>query len=163
MDTTTPINVNQQKELSILKEELDKLDYSLALKNEIKSELKKEIFDELKLKQNSTSDNKKNTTEITNHQIWWSNQNAMTMCSMILFFGLIVILVIGNLLKLGKNSEDILRTIGTVLIIVFGVFAIVAGYDEKQVMPIVGLLGTIAGYLLAKETKPDVNKEKKED
>ena len=32
------------------------------------------------------------------------------------------------------------------------VFLIVAGYTEKQIAPVIGLLGTIAGYLLGKSS-----------
>jgi biopolymer transport protein ExbB/TolQ len=33
------------------------------------------------------------------------------------------------------------------------VFLVVAGYTDTQIAPVMGLLGTVAGYLLGKEPK----------
>ena len=35
---------------------------------------------------------------------------------------------------------------------VFAIFLVVAGYSDQQIAPVIGLLGTIAGYLLGKES-----------
>lgn len=70
-----------------------------------------------------------------------------------LVFGLIVILLATYLIKAGKSSEAVLRIFGTILIIVIAVFLVVAGYSDTQIAPVMGLLGTIVGYLLGKETK----------
>jgi len=37
-----------------------------------------------------------------------------------------------------------------VLIITGALFLVVAGYTDKQMAPVMGLLGTLAGYLLGK-------------
>lgn len=84
---------------------------------------------------------------------WWSVTNAMTMSSIVLLFGLIVILLATYLIRSGKNSEPVLRIFGTILIIMVSVFLVVAGYTDTQIAPVMGLLGTIVGYLLGKETK----------
>lgn len=93
---------------------------------------------------------------------WWSATNAMTISSVILVFGLIVIVMASGLIKNGKEPEAILRVFGTILIIILAVFLIVAGYDDKQIAPAMGLLGTIAGYLLGKETKKKENEREEE-
>ncbi len=56
------------------------------------------------------------------------------------------------LVKNNNEPESLLRSFGTVIIIIAAVFLIVAGYSEKQIAPVIGLLGTIAGYLLGKST-----------
>lgn len=84
---------------------------------------------------------------------WWSTTSAMTMSAAVLVFGLVVIVLATYLIRLGKSSEAVLRIFGTILIIVIAVFLVVAGYSDTQIAPVMGLLGTIAGYLLGKESK----------
>lgn len=88
---------------------------------------------------------------------WWSVTNAMTMSSAILIFGLVVLVLATYLIKKGIAPEAVLRIFGTILIIVIASFLVVAGYSDQQISPVIGLLGTLAGYLLGKETKE--NKE----
>jgi uncharacterized membrane protein len=57
------------------------------------------------------------------------------------------------LIRSGIKTEAVLRIFGTILIIMLAVFLVVAGYTDTQIAPVMGLLGTIAGYLLGKETK----------
>ena len=83
---------------------------------------------------------------------WWSVTNAMTISAVVLVFGVFVLLLATYLIRIGKSSESVLRIFGTVLIIVISVFLVVAGYTSNQIAPVMGLLGTIAGYLLGKET-----------
>lgn len=84
---------------------------------------------------------------------WWSTRNAMTISAALLVFGVVVLLLATYLIKVGKSSEAVLRIFGTILIIVIAVFLVVAGYSDTQIAPVMGLLGTIAGYLLGKESK----------
>lgn len=84
---------------------------------------------------------------------WWTANSAMTISSAVLIFGAMILGLATYLIKEGKSSESILRIFGTILIIIAGVFLVVAGYSDRQIAPVMGLLGTIAGYLLGKETK----------
>ena len=77
-------------------------------------------------------------------------QSSFYLSCSLLLFGLVVLLLIGYLIKTGKDPEALLRSFGTILIIIVAVFLIVAGYSEKQIAPVIGLLGTVAGYLLGK-------------
>jgi hypothetical protein len=43
------------------------------------------------------------------------------------------------------------KIMGLTLVLVSGLFLIVAGYSQDQTAPMMGLLGTVAGYLLGKE------------
>lgn len=84
---------------------------------------------------------------------WWSVTSAMTISAAVLVFGLLVLLLAAYLIRVGKNTEAVLRIFGTILIVVIAVFLVVAGYTDTQIAPVMGLLGTIAGYLLGKDTK----------
>ena len=75
----------------------------------------------------------------------------------VLLFGLIILgLQVGLLYKLksgwGPNS---VRMAGLTLVIISGIFLITAGYSQDQIAPMITLLGTIAGYLLAKSEKKE--------
>jgi hypothetical protein len=84
---------------------------------------------------------------------WWSTQSAMTMSAAILIFGAVIIGIAAYLIRNEKDSQLILRVLATILILTLTVFLIVAGYSDHQIAPAIGLLGTIAGYLLGKESK----------
>jgi VIT1/CCC1 family predicted Fe2+/Mn2+ transporter len=84
---------------------------------------------------------------------WWSTTNAMTMSSIVLVFGVVVLTLAFFLIKAGISGEAVLRIFGTILIVFLAVFLVVAGYSDLQMAPVMGLLGTIAGYLLGKEAK----------
>ena len=89
--------------------------------------------------------------EIKGAPDWWTNQNAMTMSTVVLLFGIVVIAICAALMRGSRPSaEAVLRVFGTVLIIVGALFLVVAGYTDKQMAPVMGLLGTLAGYLLGK-------------
>lgn len=77
----------------------------------------------------------------------------MTMSAALLVFGVVVLLLATYLIKVGKSSEAVLRIFRTILIIVIAVFLVVAGCSDTQIAPVMGLVGTIAGYLLGKESK----------
>jgi hypothetical protein len=82
----------------------------------------------------------------------WSAQNAMTVSSAVLVYSLVVLALATYLIRLGKSSSSVLRIFGTILIISSSIFLIVAGYTSQQIAPAMGLLGTLAGYLLGKES-----------
>jgi len=85
---------------------------------------------------------------------WWSATDAMTISSVVLLFGVLVIILAYFAIQKGQPPEAILRMFGTIVIIVSAVFLVVAGYNDKQIAPVMGLLGTIVGYLLGKEPRP---------
>ena len=95
---------------------------------------------------------------------WWTTTSAMTISSVVLAFGLIVVCLATYLIRVGKEGEVILRVFGTTLVVVLAVFLVVAGYSDTQIAPVIGLLGTIAGYLLGRTPRnagtPDKEAEK---
>ena len=80
----------------------------------------------------------------------WTPKNAMTTSVCILVFGLVVCFLAASLLKGGHSGDTVLKTLGTVVIIIGALFLMTAGYNDQQLTPIIGLLGTLAGYILGK-------------
>lgn len=69
----------------------------------------------------------------------------------VLCFGLIIILLEIYLIKSKTiSSEESIKFIVITLIITSTLFLITAGYSNDQIAPAIGLLGTIAGYLLGR-------------
>jgi drug/metabolite transporter (DMT)-like permease len=74
-------------------------------------------------------------------------------------FAMILLACVTLLLRREKDHvdpEQILRTFGILVIIFAAIFLVIAGYSDTQITPVIGLLGTIAGYLLGRkiEAKP---------
>ena len=93
--------------------------------------------------------------EVAQAAAWWTTTNAMTMCAVLLLFGLIVMGLSTYLMRAGQSAQSILRVFGTLLVIIMATFLVVAGYTNEQLGAPLGLLGTIAGYLLGRQTTDD--------
>jgi len=86
---------------------------------------------------------------------WWSTANAMTVSSIVLLFGLSSLIIAAMLMKRTQVTTDgILKVFGMVLLIFSAVFLVVAGYTERQIGPVLGLLGTIAGFIFGRMQSP---------
>src|SRR5262245_10145646 len=72
---------------------------------------------------------------------WWSAESAMTISSVVLAFGIISVCIAAYLIRSERNPDSVLRVLATILILTFSVFLIVAGYDDQQIAPAMGLLG----------------------
>lgn len=74
----------------------------------------------------------------------------------VLVFGAIVIgLQILVMLRQNKYWDTwAIKIVGLTLVITSGLFLIVAGYSQDQVAPMMGILGTVVGYLLGKDEVP---------
>jgi hypothetical protein len=99
-----------------------------------------------------TSSNKTGTTETGKAQ--WTPEIATKMSAGIFLFGILLFVMISVLVWKNKSVDSLLRTFGILLIIVASVFLVIAGYSDQQIAPVMGLLGTIAGYLLSRKTEP---------
>lgn len=67
----------------------------------------------------------------------------------ILLMGAIVMIIVFMLARPAKLSSDgIIKVTAVPLIIIAAVFLVTAGYSTNQLASVIGLLGTIAGYLL---------------
>lgn len=67
------------------------------------------------------------------------------------FIFVLVFIFMNNRIKDGKEPLEILRTFGIPLIIVSSVFIVITGLEMTKLTPVIGLLGTIAGYLLGRQ------------
>lgn len=77
-------------------------------------------------------------------------------CRLSLGIGLFAVVAFGLVALLiwkGNDAEHVLRTFGILVIVFSAVFLVVTGYSESQITPVIGLLGTIAGYLLGRRTE----------
>jgi hypothetical protein len=74
----------------------------------------------------------------------------------VLFFGLVLVLLFTQrLLKEGTAWRGTyLRLVVLSIVVTAGLFVITAGYDQDQIAPMMGLLGTLVGYLLGRESSP---------
>lgn len=76
------------------------------------------------------------------------------LCFGILFYAVLIIGLTAFLIYKKKISAPIhdnqwfVRVLVVPMCIVAAVFLTIAGYDQQQIAPVVGLLGTIIGYLL---------------
>ncbi len=85
----------------------------------------------------------------------WSPELVMTLSISFLVFGLLLCLMIGWLIYKDKNAYQMIQAFSLPLIIVSAVVLVVAGFSDRQIAPVIGLLGTIAGYLLGSRRKDD--------
>lgn len=85
----------------------------------------------------------------------------------LLIFGLILILsILYFLFKIGKGFGNYaFQTIGLVIVVVGALFLIVTAYDKDQITPIIGLLGTIVGFIFGSNlsSKTDDKSKDKEE
>jgi cytochrome bd-type quinol oxidase subunit 2 len=101
-----------------------------------------------------TSSNTNNNNYYPNYSKQQYN-HSLYLSIALLFFGLVVICgIFYILIKQNKGwGPNAVQIVSITLLIVAGLFLITAGYSQQQITPIVGLLGTIAGYLLGKSNK----------
>jgi hypothetical protein len=87
-----------------------------------------------------------------------------TLSIVVLVFGLVIILLEIYLIKNRKiSAEDAIKFVTITLIITSTLFLITAGYSNDQIAPAVGLLGTIAGYLLGRMQNSNPKDDKQEN
>ena len=95
---------------------------------------------------------------------WWSLALMPTLVVAILVFSLLIALFMFRLLRSEYRYpvDQILRLFGTLFILTSVLVLVVAGYTKDQMAPAMGLLGTIAGYLLGKSdtVRPQETKAK---
>ncbi len=89
-----------------------------------------------------------------------SDMVALTFGLSILVFGFAAIWQMNQMMKRLRFTDvtplALLRPFAIVLIIVAAVFLVVAGFSLEQISPVVGLLGSIAGYLLGAQHNSSV-------
>lgn len=89
--------------------------------------------------------------------------DSLVLSSIVVLFGTFILACATYLIKREKQADQILRLFGTILIIIGSLFLIVAGYSEKQIAPVIGLLGTIAGYILGKDAEKKLSQSQEKE
>lgn len=82
----------------------------------------------------------------------WDRDLILVLSFGMLAFGLVVVGLMTWLLIKKRTSPLMLPGFGLTLIVVAAVVLVIVGFDDKQISPVVGLLGTLAGYLLGRES-----------
>jgi hypothetical protein len=78
----------------------------------------------------------------------WTAEHVLALSGLVLVFGLIVFGIMAYLVSRRLNHLAVLKICALPLIIVSAIFLVIVGYSAEQVAPVLGLLGSIAGYLL---------------
>lgn len=89
----------------------------------------------------------------------WTPEQGMQLCELTLLFGIAVTMLAGFLIWKGFKAADVLRTLGILSILTLAAFFIPAGYNNQQIAPLMGLFGTVAGYLLGKLKSNSADKQ----
>ena len=75
-------------------------------------------------------------------------------------FNLVIFLFLLFRIKVDRmEADDYIRVLILTLVICASMYLIAAGWDNQQTAPAFGILGTIAGYLLGKESSRQKTKE----
>ena len=83
------------------------------------------------------------------HQYSFRTEPELWLSLMVLVFSILVILLETYLIKIKAfEGSQAIKFIVVTLIITASLFLITAGFSSEQITPIIGLLGTIVGYLL---------------
>lgn len=87
----------------------------------------------------------------------WTRSTEFMMCLLFITFTLIVVNVMANMMKGVRqpSSISILRLMGIPVIICAAMCLIFAGFNHDQITSVMGLFGTIAGYLLGRGERAD--------
>lgn len=93
-------------------------------------------------------------TGAANEKVSWLSGRELVLSVGVLMFGVFVILLqTFTIRNRDFSANDIVKINGLSFVIVATLFIITAGYDSEQIAPAMGLFGTIAGYILGRNTK----------
>ncbi len=82
-----------------------------------------------------------------------AQENFLSVCVLLfglLFSGLLTMVVLKTSPAKPLGTTNI-KLFGLTIVITAGLFLICAGYSQNQIAPMIGLLGSIAGYILGKD------------
>jgi hypothetical protein len=96
-----------------------------------------------------------NTDSSHDNQLW-SPWLVAYLVFIMLAFAVFALYQMRKLLEQNRASIDILRIFTMPLVIVFSVIMVVIGYSRDQMTPVIGLLGTMIGYVLGAAHSPSL-------
>jgi ABC-type transport system involved in cytochrome c biogenesis permease subunit len=88
---------------------------------------------------------------------WWTPQLIKFLTLSVLIFGLVIIIIMAILVLNHSSAGEVLRLFTVPMVIVSAVFLVVTGYSQDQITPVIGLLGTLAGYILGVQSQKTVS------
>lgn len=96
------------------------------------------------------------TTNVVPSQGRWHEPVEIVFSCAVLVFGMLLIAVFTSIVRhFGEGWRTIyMRLVVLTIVVTAGLFVIVAGYTQDQIAPMMGLLGTLVGYLLGKDSAP---------
>ena len=83
----------------------------------------------------------------------WSAELVKFLTVSVLIFGLAVIVTMAVLVVRKSSAGEVLRLFTVPMVIVAAVFLVVTGFSNAQITPVIGLLGTLAGYILGVQSQ----------
>ena len=84
---------------------------------------------------------------------WWTPELIKFLTLSVLIFGILIIIIMAILVLNHSSAGEVLRLFTVPLVIVAAVFLVVTGYSQDQITPVIGLLGTLAGYILGVQSQ----------
>lgn len=90
-----------------------------------------------------------------------ANPVSVTLSIVVLSFGFLLMLAVLIFLYKSKKGFGNLtfKILGIILIATASLFLIVAGYSNDQITPVIGLLGTVAGYIFGSNINAKLNEK----
>jgi hypothetical protein len=86
------------------------------------------------------------------------SQKEFLLSTIIMFLLILSLIIEAILITKGKiPPEQAVKTIIITIIVFGGFFLVTSGYDDQHVAPLFGLLGTISGYLFARNDNKSSN------
>lgn len=87
-------------------------------------------------------------------KVTWLSSQEFALSLSVLIFGIFVVAQQTFVIRKSQfEANDIIKIFGLTFIIIATLFIITAGYDSEQIAPAMGLFGTIAGYILGRNTR----------
>jgi hypothetical protein len=83
----------------------------------------------------------------------WNPALVQFLTVSVLAFGILVIMIMAILVLKKSQTGEILRLFTVPMVIVAAVFLVVTGFSNEQITPVIGLLGTLAGYILGVQSQ----------
>jgi ABC-type transport system involved in cytochrome c biogenesis permease subunit len=83
----------------------------------------------------------------------WNPDLVKFLTVSVLAFGLLVIITMAVLVVRKSQAGEVLRLFTVPMVIVAAVFLVVTGFSSAQITPVIGLLGTLAGYILGVQSQ----------
>lgn len=120
-------------------------------------------IERLKTEAASTSASVSKTVQVDPLVAKTAYEESQLLSLSVLGLGVFILCCLTYLIRAGRKYDEVLRTFITTLIVIAAVFLIVAGYSEKQIAPVIGLLGTIAGYVLGRNERSTDSQSQKDN